>query len=189
VALLNYFNTKLPAHYFKGMRVLELGAGVGYVGVYLALIGAHVTCTEHPQAMEVLLANVASSAKKQGGQLQPGGGWLFPSEGSVKCQPLAWGEEDWSSSPISASQGVFDAMISCELYFDDNLHEPLVWTVERLLRQSPAAEMWSIFLQRDFSLMFFALLADLGTIKVEAVSDVDDLRLESLLMHKLTYIK
>jgi predicted nicotinamide N-methyase len=190
VALLHYFNTKLPEDYFKGKRVLELGAGVGYVGLYLASrLGARVTCTEHPQAMAVLCANVASSAQQQGGQQQPEGCWVFPSGGVVECLPLAWGEEDWSSSPVSAaSQGVFEAVVSCELYFDDNLHEPLVWTMERVLRQSPNAEVWSIFLQRDFSLMFFALLSDLGTVKVEVVSDVDDLALESLLMHKFTYV-
>ena len=46
LVLLRHLETEHPAAYWRGKRVLELGAGMGHLAVGLARLGAHVTATE-----------------------------------------------------------------------------------------------------------------------------------------------
>lgn len=117
VVLMHYFQQKLPANYFEGKRVLELGSGVGLVGIQMAQMGAHVTCTELPDMLAVLERNVADAMLADGGEAfedgtmtrtdwedgrKPVVTWRHPGGGSIRCWDLAWGEEGWRDSPIPA---------------------------------------------------------------------------------------
>lgn len=48
----------LPRAYAKGKKILELGSGLGLIGIALAKAGAHVTCTDMAQVLPALQANV-----------------------------------------------------------------------------------------------------------------------------------
>jgi hypothetical protein len=115
VVLMHYFQQKLPAKYFEGKRVLELGSGVGLVGIQMAQMGAHVTCTELPDMLAVLERNVADAMLADGGEAFKDGTmtrtdwedgrksvvtWRHPGGGSIRCWDLAWGEQGWRDSPI-----------------------------------------------------------------------------------------
>ena len=46
---INFILSKYPAHFFKGKRILELGAYNGYIGAYFSALGAEVHCVEGRQ--------------------------------------------------------------------------------------------------------------------------------------------
>ena len=43
---INFILSKYPADFFKGKRILELGAYNGYIGAYFSALGAEVHCVE-----------------------------------------------------------------------------------------------------------------------------------------------
>ena len=54
LVLINFLEKEFGADAFKGKRVLELGAGVGAVGLALACAGADVTLTDIPICLPML---------------------------------------------------------------------------------------------------------------------------------------
>ncbi len=98
--------------------------------------------------------------------------------GSIRVCELTWGESNWNISPISQEHEQYDVMILAEVFSLPELHEELVWTVKKLSHSD--IEIWSIFLNRSFSFMFFALLADAGGFRVRQIpcDDVDLLGME-----------
>ncbi|KAL6761652.1 hypothetical protein V8C86DRAFT_2529825 [Haematococcus lacustris] len=107
--------------------------------------------------------------------------------GSVCTAGLLWGEKGFEQSPLSTQQlPVFDVIICSELYYIEALFPELLWTLRRL--SGPHTVIWSIFIDRPFSFLYFALLADEGCWEVEAIQDFDDLGLEPELqvhMHRV----
>jgi tRNA1(Val) A37 N6-methylase TrmN6 len=49
-----------------GMRCIELGAGVGLVGLALAAMGAHVTITDVAKVLPLMQANLAANGYQPG---------------------------------------------------------------------------------------------------------------------------
>uniref|UniRef100_A0A3P9HTH0 EEF1A lysine methyltransferase 3 n=1 Tax=Oryzias latipes TaxID=8090 RepID=A0A3P9HTH0_ORYLA len=66
----------------KGMRIIELGAGTGLVGILAARLGAEVTLTDLPLALPQLQANVSANTLSSG----------WPST-EPAVLPLSWGED------------------------------------------------------------------------------------------------
>ncbi len=54
-------NAMLTQPYVAGKRCIELGAGVGLVGLALARLGAQVTLTDKPALLSLLRGNVAKN--------------------------------------------------------------------------------------------------------------------------------
>merc|ERR1719491_2118810 len=77
----------------QSKRVLELGAGTGIAGLAAAKAGAaHVTLTEHPDAMETLRENVAHLSLE-----------------NTAVEPLAWG----AKTELRA-----DVVLACDCCYD-----------------------------------------------------------------------
>ena len=87
-------------------------------------VGANVTCTERPRELKDLHTSL---------QLQLA--TSTPSScqrGSIEALELEWGQEAFARSPL-AREGTppFDAIILAEVVYNTNVHEALLWTIQR----------------------------------------------------------
>ena len=74
LVLLRHLETEHPAAYWRGKRVLELGAGMGHLAVGLARLGAQVTATEAGYSgLGVLQAWSTHLLKERAGGGEPAG--------------------------------------------------------------------------------------------------------------------
>ncbi len=129
--VLAYFLGKQPVK--EGRRILEIGAGVGIVGIYAALCGHRVTVTDiNADALLFAKANA-----------------LLNGVSADIVQRL-----DWNDSNLSAS---YDVIVGSEVVYDRQTYPTLV----HFLR-SALAPGGMIFLAKNLSLhapLFFAELA------------------------------
>ncbi len=102
-----------------GARVLEVGAGLGLVGLGLALSsGAHVTLTDYdPTALEAIPVQAQLNGID-----------------SVNVAHLDW--RDPSSDP----EGTFDVIVGCDVIYEGGAHLPLLELCGRLL--APGGVAW-----------------------------------------------
>lgn len=131
--------------FWRGKKVLELGAGMGHMAVGLARMGAHVTATEG-QVSGKLTAWTTKLLKER-----DGGGLPVPSMadglprlsaggdlgGTLATTALWWGAETDGLSDDFSEQ--FDVVILAELAYDDDCHAALVETLGRALRPGAVA--------------------------------------------------
>ncbi len=175
-----------------GAKILNLlfKLGLGHLAWGLYKLGAHVTCTDTPDGdLSALTARVQSwlaEEKSSDSAAIDGEGC-----GSIRVKELTWGQQHWEVSPISRESAEYDVLILAEVFSLPELHEELVWTVQKLCHAN--IEIWSIFLNRSFSFMFFALLADAGGFRVRQIpgDEVDLLGMEGdelgIFMHHTVY--
>jgi len=162
--------------YWKGKRVLELGAGSGHLAVGLANLGAAVVATESAES-ELPTSGfdqmVAWTTHLQGTRA---------AEGGVKFRSL-----HWSAEVDPAAWRGFDVVILSELYYDPDLHEVLLQTLRSVLH--PGMRAFSVFCDRPFSLGFLAMLDDDGTFGSTPLEPDELFSLhedEILYMHEIT---
>jgi hypothetical protein len=118
IILLNHLQKPEIAKTFVGKRILELGSGLGHLGMGLYSLGAHVTCTERPQEFDRLTASLAkqkdspqpvlesalallSSApgsEQGGGKPAVNSTQTAPAtaQGSIQAVALEWGQEGYA---------------------------------------------------------------------------------------------
>jgi len=90
-------------------KILELGAGLGTIGIIAESFGYNVTSTEYdPQALEFLMANVHINA----------------------CQTLNIQKLDWHNPDI---EGQFDIIVGSELIYKESDFEPLIALFQKYL--------------------------------------------------------
>ncbi|KAM9766771.1 protein N-lysine methyltransferase METTL21A [Menidia menidia] len=104
----------------KGRRAIELGAGTGLVGIVAALLGAHVTITDRPPALDFLSANVKANVPPQ---------YLE----NVVVSELTWGE-GLERYPA----GGFDLVFGADIVYLEDTFLPLLRTLEHLCSESTA---------------------------------------------------
>eukprot|EP00035_Acanthoeca_spectabilis_P024394 m.453614 g.453614 ORF g.453614 m.453614 type:complete len:212 (-) comp20527_c0_seq1:9-644(-) len=179
-----WFETKLVDR-FRGKRILELGAGLGLLAQRVARLGGTVTACERAKVLAALQSRI-DAAKGFGEQ-----------GGSVTVAQCDWGESHWEAQKAGiAARGPFDIIILCELYYDDNVHEELLWTLQAVCQANGPhpIEVYSGFKNRPYSLQFLALVHDTEHFDVSPVpdDDIDLLGIESspgdeVLLHVMKY--
>jgi 2-polyprenyl-3-methyl-5-hydroxy-6-metoxy-1,4-benzoquinol methylase len=101
-----------------GVRVLELGAGLGLVGLTAARLGCDVTLSDYdPLALAALRANVAENRLEH-----------------VRVWELDWRALD------TAPRETFDVVLGCDVVYEANAHAPVLEALERFL--APGGEAW-----------------------------------------------
>ena len=95
-------------------RVLEVGCGIGLVGLAAAAAGLGVTVSDNrPQAVTLAVANAAANR--------------------LAVEGLTF---DWRCPPDRR----FDVIIGCEVIYDAALHAPLLATLTAML--APSGQVW-----------------------------------------------
>ena len=108
----------------RPLRVLELGAGCGVLGISLAAMGEQVVLTDIDLAfgestdstLRHLEANVALNRDIVGKR--------------AEVRRLAWGDDEDITEV--AKLGPFDLIVGCDLVYDPDLHVPLLQTLRQL---------------------------------------------------------
>ena len=118
---------------FKNRRVLELGAGVGLCGLYLAKIGATVVLTDASMFPNVLdnLREMIETNKLQD---------------RAKVAELNWGSFDDHSTELLKLE--FDYIIGSDLFYAPKDFESLIATVHFALLNSPNAIFITAYQER-----------------------------------------
>eukprot|EP00803_Ostreobium_quekettii_P002801 evm.model.scf_147.8 EVM.evm.TU.scf_147.8 scf_147:97466-98840(+) len=89
----------------KGKRVIELGAGTGFVGLSAALLGAKVTLTDLARLVPFIEDNIRDSAE---------------------ALPLAWG------SDVGGLEPPFDYILASDVVYLKATYDNLITTIETL---------------------------------------------------------
>ena len=144
------------------------------------------------QTVKLQVQQLASSAGSEA---------AVSAEARITIKPLQWGaagtlndklsdeqvcEKLGLPSPSSPLSKKISAIICSEIFYDVDVHEDIIWTWRRVLDIFPDAEIWTVFVNRDFSWNLFMLLDESSDhFEVEAVEKFDDMGLEDVHMHRV----
>ena len=117
IVLARYFLLKGDREKWRDLRVIELGAGTGCVGLTLASLGANVWLSDLPWALRLLNMNVAANAH------------LFQIEPNVV--PLSWGDNEQAALLLEHA-GSFDLIVVSDCVHWPELFEKLIDTMDAL---------------------------------------------------------
>ena len=123
LALTNFLTYHYADTDLSDKHVLELGAGVGLVGMALASMGANVVVTERDMALPLLRRNMDRNAKVTGGR--------------VEVSELSWGGEAMQKLIKARGDTPFDIVVGSDLIFPSNsdAYEALADAYEVILKR------------------------------------------------------
>ncbi|CAJ1373402.1 unnamed protein product, partial [Effrenium voratum] len=123
--LLRYLEREVLPGLGRRLRVVELGAGCGLLGLGLARLGCEVVLTDQPLALPNLRHNAEGSG--------------------AEVQVLSWGDVEHMEAV--RRQGPFDLVVGSDVVFALRFVEPLLQTIGALLQDSGTC--WLCLQRRD----------------------------------------
>ncbi|XP_026731298.1 protein-lysine methyltransferase METTL21D-like [Trichoplusia ni] len=105
--------------FLSGMKVIELGSGLGVVGLTAATLGAQVTLTDLPEALPLLRKNINENKYK----ISSMGGYAI-------AEALIWGE----TSPLFDEK--YDMVLLADCVYYEEAVDPLINTLKCLVNNS-----------------------------------------------------
>ncbi|GMF26032.1 unnamed protein product [Phytophthora fragariaefolia] len=152
--------------HFKGKKAVELGAGVGLVGMTLAVLGAQVVLTDQEYALPLLAKNVDVNFrdKVDVDDTLP----KFVAPAVEECQ---WGEPFKLGSSLASWKKSADVVVFSDVLYHASAFLLLIETLHELV--SPSTDVFFSFETRNASIEA-NFLQQLGrTFKVEEASRED----------------
>ncbi|XP_026330188.1 protein-lysine methyltransferase METTL21D-like [Hyposmocoma kahamanoa] len=104
------------ADFLSGLKVLELGSGLGVVGLTAATLGAQVTLSDLPETLPLLRLNINENKTK----ISSMGGYAI-------AESLIWGD---NTSEILKEE--FDMVVLADCVYYEEALEPLIETLKSL---------------------------------------------------------
>ncbi|EGG25273.1 hypothetical protein DFA_03521 [Cavenderia fasciculata] len=98
IVMSKYFDSEIGSKALQGKRVIELGAGVGLLGISLSLMGADITLTDQQSMHEILNLNVRTNCLLT----------------KTKVAELWWGNDVTDFHPP------FDMIVGSDLMYEDD---------------------------------------------------------------------
>jgi predicted nicotinamide N-methyase len=147
---------------YKGRTVLELGAGLGLVGMYMSKTGAARTLlTDLHEQLPLLKVNLEANFKKQCPNQNTSAPsttpWIAGSDPNgpiINIRELDWGEEGVrKSQALDEKEGsngpTWDLIVASDVVYDECCVECLALAVTALLRGSPTRSAQALFALPD----------------------------------------
>lgn len=123
-------STRFPPNFFESKKVIELGAGVGLVGMTLATLGAHVVLSDQDYCVPLLKENVRLNQSH------------FSNPIAVKT--LQWGS-NIETLPIESP----DLIVASDIIYNESSFELLIQTLKQLW--SSATQFYLCFETRNLT--------------------------------------
>lgn len=101
-----------PHYKFVGARCIELGAGVGFVSIILAKMGAHVIASDIQKVLPLLEKNLIENDVLRKSRSFTGGG--------VEIEELEWGKEGWLTRVETLRHPSPDYILAADCCYIDN---------------------------------------------------------------------
>ena len=117
----------------SSVRILEVGAGCGLLGLSLAAAGARVLLTETAEAMSNLEHNVGQNPPRAA------------RGGAVATATLHWGDAEHMAQ--AAARGPFDLLLGTDVVYHEALVAPLLETLWNCA--GPSSRVWLCYQVRD----------------------------------------
>lgn len=112
--LLAAFLVAQPRHRLVGARCVELGAGVGAVGVAAAKLGARVVVTDIAKVLPLLEANLEAN-----GLGAARARVAAPGAGAAEAEELEWGKEGWMRRVAALAADPPDLVLAADACYVD----------------------------------------------------------------------
>lgn len=126
-------------HYGEKQRILELGAGLGLVGILMHLIHTSSTvCVTDgdTNALAHLRDNLQRNSSKE-------------NSNNISCHQLLWGHDSASAFLEKQHGEKFDVILASDILYAPCVIEPLWETIRVLLSRKPEAVFVMAFAKRD----------------------------------------
>lgn len=98
-----------------GRKVIELGAGTGLVGILCSQIGADVTVTDRPIALNILNENILLNRDNV--------------TGSIRAEELSWGRN------LDTFSQAFGVVLGADIVYVEETFDDLLATIKYLCRK------------------------------------------------------
>ncbi|XP_028030179.1 protein-lysine methyltransferase METTL21D-like [Bombyx mandarina] len=134
--------------FLSGLRVLELGAGLGVVGLTAATLGAQVTITDLPEALPLIRLNINENKSKIGSM----GGY-------ATAESLIWGDqyseifnEEYDlivlADCIYYEEAIEQLLITLQLLSRSLKKKPVIYLTQEIRDSEIQKRLWNLFYEK-----------------------------------------